>query len=61
MEKVAHINGDILIEYKGVTKIGSKNNYVVNSVNEKVKYFFGLNPDEFEFLLNQYVEQRKAS
>jgi len=62
MEKMAHINGDILIEYnKGVGKTGSKNNYVVNSVNEKVKYFFGLNPDEFEFLLNQYVEKRKAS
>lgn len=62
IEKIANINAGILIEYgQGAVRIISKSNYVVNSVNEKVKYFFGLSPTEFEFLLNQYVDERKAS
>jgi hypothetical protein len=62
IEKVSNINAGILVEYgQGAIRIISKSNYMVNSVNEKVKYFFGLTPVEFEFLLNQYVEERKAS
>lgn len=62
VEKVANINAGILIEYgQAPIRIISKNNYMITSVNEKVKYFFGLTPEEFEYLLNQYVEERKAA